>query len=66
MAGDLEDEIAHLKIALERRTTIGVALGMVVERYDLSQSEAFAYLQRLSSTGERKLYDVACRLVQTR
>ncbi len=61
-----DDEIAHLKVAMERRTTIGIALGMVMLRYDIGQDEAFAYLQRISSKRETKLYDVARSMVEVR
>ena len=59
-------EVEHLKVALEHRTVIGIALGMLIERYDISRDQAFAHLRRISSTRETKLYDVACELVEDR
>lgn len=66
MAGDQGDEIAHLKIAIEHRTTIGIALEILIERFGMSRDQAFDYLQRISSTHEPKLYDVARGLVEIR
>ena len=58
-------EIENLTIAVDRRTTIGVALGMVMERFGMSQSNAFSLLKRLSSHSNRKLYDVAFEIAAT-
>lgn len=55
-----------LRTALESRRTIGVAIGILAERYDLDTERAFAVLQRHSSHLNRKLRDVADTLVTTR
>ncbi|SDD53806.1 GAF and ANTAR domain-containing protein [Auraticoccus monumenti] len=59
-------EIRHLGIALDSRTVIGQAQGLVMERYGLSAGEAFALLQRVSQHDNRKLFSIASELVSTR
>lgn len=49
----------NLSAALASRTTIGIALGIVMERYGMDRTRAFAYLTRIASTSETKLRDVA-------
>ncbi len=53
----------NLSAALASRTTIGVALGLVMERYGMGQDEAFAYLTRIASSSETKLRAVAEHLI---
>jgi GAF domain-containing protein len=57
-------EIQGLKYAVDRRTTIGKALGIIMVSYDMDDDRAFEVLQRLSSTENRKLYDVAQDVVR--
>lgn len=54
----------NLNASLASRTTIGIALGLVMERYGLDQERAFSYLTRVASTSETKLRDVAEHLVE--
>jgi len=58
-----EERVQHLLVALERRTVIGQATGILIERYTLSPEAAFAALARVSSERNRKLYDIAEQLV---
>jgi AmiR/NasT family two-component response regulator len=58
--------IAQLEVAVEHRTTIGKALGVLMERFDLDDDEAFDYLARCSQEQNRKLYDLATELVRLR
>jgi AmiR/NasT family two-component response regulator len=58
--------VEQLTVAVAHRTTIGIALGMLMERYDISNEAAFAHLRRVSSLHNRKLYDIACEFVATR
>lgn len=51
-------------MAIEHRTVIGIALGILMERFDIGRDEAFAYLQRISSTREIKLYVLALELAE--
>ena len=50
--------------ALASRTTIGIALGIVMERYGMDQDRAFSYLTRIASTSETKLRAVADHIVE--
>ena len=63
---DLERQVTTLGEAVEHRTSIGVALGMIMERLELDQERAFAYLRTCSQAQNRKLYDLAVEIVETR
>lgn len=52
-----------LGTALETRKMIGQAVGLLMERYQINEEQAFAFLARVSSTGNIKLRDVAHELV---
>lgn len=56
-------EVEQLNQALETRTIIGQATGIVMERFGIDAERAFAFLTRASSTGNVKLRDVALELV---
>ncbi len=56
-------EISNLQEALATRTTIGKAVGLVMERYQLNDERAFAFLTRLSQHRNVKLRVVAEELV---
>ncbi len=60
------EEVAGLNDALVTRKVIGQALGIVMERYDLTEDEAFAFLTRASNHGNIKLRDIARRIVEDR
>ena len=63
-AAELEAE--QLRRAIDGRTIIGQAQGILMERLGLDASQAFAYLTRASSHGNRKLLGVATEVVETR
>jgi hypothetical protein len=59
----------HLKTlsgALETRETIGKAIGIVMERYDLPSERAFEFLIRMSQNTNVKLRDLAKTLIERR
>jgi GAF domain-containing protein len=56
-------ELANLREALNSRAVIGQAIGIVMERYQLSEDRAFAYLVRASSHANIKLREIAQELV---
>lgn len=60
------ERIEQLTLAMRHRTVIGIALGMLMERFDFSQDEAFGYLRRCSQTQNRKLYDIATEFAESR
>lgn len=57
-------EVDQLKNALATRTEIGRAVGIIMERYALTQDRAFEFLIRISQTGNIKLNRVAHELVE--
>jgi transcriptional regulator with GAF, ATPase, and Fis domain len=59
-------KIEHLETAVESRTVIGQAVGMLMERFDLGSERAFALLVRISSHANRKLRDIAEDVVARR
>lgn len=56
-------EIADLNDAIRTRTTIGQAVGIIMERYGLSDERAFAFLTRLSQHRNVKLRIIAAEIV---
>lgn len=59
-------EIANRGLAMDTRTVIGQAEGILMERFGMQPDHAFAYLRRISQNHHRKLGDVAAELVATR
>lgn len=59
-------KLQQFENALDTRTIIAQACGLVMERYDIDSTRAFALLTRISSTQNIKLRDVAAELVHTR
>jgi AmiR/NasT family two-component response regulator len=62
---NLTETIDRLERALETRGTIGQAIGICIERYGITQEQAFQFLTRLSQDHNVKLRDVAAHLVET-
>jgi GAF domain-containing protein len=58
--------VTHLEAAINVRTVIGRAEGILMERFDLSSTQAFAILRRVSQHRNIKLNRVAGELVRTR
>ena len=56
-------QVENLNTALASRRVIGLALGLVMERHDLDEDTAFAYLTRISATTQTKLREVAVTIV---
>lgn len=56
----------HLRRAIDARHQVGLAQGLLMERFGLDQQGAFAVLRRYSQQHNVKLRDVAERLVLTR
>lgn len=55
----------QLKESVSSRQAIGTAVGIIMERYQISESRAFQFLVRASSTSNVKLRDVAQEVVDT-
>jgi GAF domain-containing protein len=64
LARSINDE--HLARALETRTVIGEAIGILMERYDIDAQKAFDVIRRLSSQSNVKLRELAEQIVVTR
>lgn len=56
-------QVQHLRAALESRSLIGQAIGIIRGRYDLDEDRAFAVLQRVSSTRDTKIRVLAAEIV---
>jgi len=63
LSASLEEE--HLHRAMQTRSTIGEAIGIVRERFGLTSDQAFGVLRRMSSQHNIKLHQVAQTLVET-
>jgi AmiR/NasT family two-component response regulator len=55
----LEKEVDGLKTALGTRTLIGKAIGIIIEREGVNETEAFERLKTLSQHSNVKLRDIA-------
>jgi ANTAR domain len=55
--------VTNLNHALQTRKVIGEALGILMERYQMTEDRAFAFLVRASSTSNIKLNTIAQQLV---
>lgn len=56
-------DVDNLNKALCNRTVIGQAMGLLMAEYSVDEDAAFGFLRRTSSHTNRKLRDVAARLV---
>jgi ANTAR domain len=72
-ASDVSDElkatlekVGQLEVAVDHRTDIGQATGIVMERFGLDPDAAFGVLAELSQRTNRKLYFIARQLVTDR
>jgi hypothetical protein len=65
LAIDYAREIHNLQEAVRTRGLIGSAIGIVMERYQLPEERAFAFLTRLSQQSNVKLRILAEQLVNT-
>jgi len=63
MAIAYAQEIDNLEEALQSRRTIGQAIGLLMERYTLTDQRAFAFLTRLSQHRNVKLRRISKELV---
>ena len=60
----LEAEVNGLKAALGSRTVIGKAIGIIIEREGVNETEAFEILKVMSQHSNVKLRDVAASLTK--
>lgn len=57
---------ANMTRAIDSRTVIGQAEGIVMALYDITADQAFAVLTRYSQASNRKLRDIAAEVARTR
>ncbi|MDT9591451.1 GAF and ANTAR domain-containing protein [Nocardioides zeae] len=58
--------VEDLETAMSSRHLIGMAQGVLMERFQLDEHASFEFLRRVSSAQEMKLRDTAAHLVRTR
>lgn len=59
------DMLRHMRRAIDSRTTIGQACGILIERHRIRPEDAFEMLVRASQRNHLKLRDIATRVVET-
>lgn len=59
------DMLRHMHRAIDSRTVIGQACGILIERHKIDPEQAFRMLVRASQCNHLKLRDLADRLVET-
>jgi transcriptional regulator with GAF, ATPase, and Fis domain len=66
MAGArLRAQVQHLERALQSNRGIGVAIGVLMNQYKITQAQAFDLLRMASQHGHRKLVEVAMDVTET-
>jgi hypothetical protein len=60
---ELEAQVAQLKEALGRRQQIGVATGLLAQRFDITPERAWSLLVRLSQNSHVKVRDIAQTMI---
>jgi response regulator NasT len=60
---DLTQKVEQLQTALERRTVIERAKGVLMERHQVSDREAFEQLREHARSRRRRVYDVAAAVL---
>ncbi len=61
----MQEKTADLKAAMESRTTIDLACGVIMAQNRCSHDEAFNVLRKASSHRNEKLHRVAARIVES-
>jgi response regulator NasT len=56
---ELGDAVGHLEDAIKRRAAIERAKGILMERHNVSEQEAFEMLRSKARSNNRRVYDVA-------
>jgi GAF domain-containing protein len=61
----MHEQVHHLERALQSNRGIGVAIGVLMSQYKVSQAQAFDLLRMASQHSHRKLVDVALDVTET-
>jgi GAF domain-containing protein len=59
------EQSQHLQLALESNRTIGIAIGILMNKHLITRDQAFDALRVSSQHGHRKLIDIATDVVET-
>lgn len=60
-----EEQVEHLQRALRSNREIGVAMGVLMARHQVTREQAFNLLRLASQDSNRKLHDIALEVVDT-
>jgi AmiR/NasT family two-component response regulator len=66
IAMDTINDTTNLWKAIDARKLVGQAQGILMERFDIDEEQAFSVLRRYSQDHNVKLHEVAARLVTER
>ena len=62
---DAEDQSRNLQIALASNRTVGVAVGIIMATYMVTQDQSFDLLRLASQHSYRKIHDIAGDVIET-
>lgn len=62
---DAEDQSKNLQVALTSNRTVGVAVGIIMATYKVTQDQGFDLLRLASQHSHRKLHDIARDVVES-
>ena len=60
---DYAEQVEQLSVALQTRTDIGTAVGILIERHSMNRQQAFAFLSRTSQNQNIKVRVLARRVI---
>ena len=63
---ELSEQVSRLEAAIERRATIERAKGILMERHDVGEREAFELLRRNARASNRRVTDLATSVIESR
>jgi GAF domain-containing protein len=61
----VSNNVAGLRTALQTRHMIGMAQGILIQRYGLTETSSFEFLRRSSQDNNIKLRDVAAKILES-
>jgi len=61
---DLENEVLKLKTTLETRKAVEIAKGILIDRYNMKEQDAFRYIQKKSMDECRPILEIAKRIIE--
>lgn len=61
---NLENEVSELKEMLETRKTVERAKGILIDKYDMKEKDAFRYIQKRSMDECKPVLEIAKRIIE--